>query len=368
MTLILLALFSCAGLAAEPVILTDEVEFYPLGLHLELLEDKQASLTIDDVRSSPTVRRFRTNYKTNPGFGFTPSAYWAKFSLNNQSGQTKRWLFEIAFPLHDQVEVYVFNTNGALSDLQNPLEHWQTGDSLPFSSRPYDNHNFVFPVVIRAKQSVTVFVRLKSNNSMVLPFSLWSVDSFNRNNVRTVLGLGLYYGIMLVMMLYNAFVYVSVRDKSYLFYIIYLLFFSLSVFTINGLGLQFLWPNAPWLSNQGFVIFMFQTAFWGVLFSQHFLRLKTHAPRLNRLFNLMAGLCILAMLVAIVAYPKYSLYLSVVTAAAFVSLIMTAAIYQFKQKYRPARFFLLAWSGFLVGVIMRMLFSSGLIGGEFIFQ
>ncbi|NQZ07737.1 MAG: hypothetical protein HRT35_11295, partial [Algicola sp.] len=299
-TLMLLALFSCAGLTAgigaDPVILTDKVDVYPLGLHLELLEDKQANLTIDDVRSSPTVRRFRPNHKTSPSFGFSASAYWAKFSLNNQSSQTKRWLFEIAFPLHDEVDIYVFNTSDPLFSLQN---HWQTGDSLPFASRPYDNHNFVFPLVIPTKQSVTVFVRLKSNNSMVLPFTLWSVDGFNHNNVRTVLGLGLYYGIMLVMMLYNAFVYVSVRDKSYLFYIIYLLFFSLSVSTINGLGSQFLWPNEPWLSNQGFVIFMFQTAFWGVLFSQHFLGLKTHAPLLNRLFNLMAGFCILAMCVAI---------------------------------------------------------------------
>jgi signal transduction histidine kinase/CheY-like chemotaxis protein len=378
--LILLTLFSPVGLAVgagagtgtgtgtAPVILTDTVEVYPLSLHLELLEDPQANLTINDVRTPITARSFKPNNQTSPGFGFTPSAYWAKFDLNNQSAQTKRWLFEIAFPLHDEVDVYVFNTSGPLLSQQNPSQQWHTGDSVPFASRPYDNHNFVFPLVLGPQQSVTVYVRLKSDNSMLLPFTLWSVDSFNATNVRAILGLGLYYGIMLVMMLYNAFVYVSVRDKSYLFYIIYLLFFSLSVLNINGLGMQFLWPNAPWWSNQGFMIFMFQTAFWGVLFSQHFLQLKTQAPLLNRLFNLMSVLCILAMLVAISTYPKYSLYLSAATAVAFVSLIMTAAIYLFKQNYRPARFFLLAWTGFLVGVIMRMLFSTGMISGDFIFQ
>ena len=353
---------------AEPLILSDKTDVYPLGQHLKLLEDKQANLTIKDVRTPIIARSFKPNKKTSPGFGFTTSAYWAKFDLNNRSNQTKRWLFEIAFPLHDEVEVYVFNTNGPLLSRQTPSQQWQTGDSLPFASRPYDNHNFVFPLVLQPQQTVAVYVRLKSDNSMLLPFTLWSVDSFNATNVRSILGLGLYYGIMLVMMLYNAFVYVSVRDKSYLFYIIYLLFFSLSVLNINGLGMQFLWPNAPWWSNQGFMIFMFQTAFWGVLFSQHFLRLKTQAPLLNHLFNLMSVLSLLAMMMAIYTYPKYSLYLSVVIAVAFVSLIMTAAIYLFKQNYRPARFFLLAWTGFLVGVVMRMLFSTGVISGDFIFQ
>jgi hypothetical protein len=55
--LILLTLFSPVGLTAgigigsEPVILTDTVEVYPLSLHLELLEDQQADLTINDVRT-----------------------------------------------------------------------------------------------------------------------------------------------------------------------------------------------------------------------------------------------------------------------------------------------------------------------------
>ena len=73
--------------APEPLIITDEQDRYPLGLHLEILEDLSGELTIEDVSSLEFDSQFIRNKVAVPNFGFSDSAHWVRFNVQNETSQ-----------------------------------------------------------------------------------------------------------------------------------------------------------------------------------------------------------------------------------------------------------------------------------------
>ena len=63
----------------ESVMVTDSKGEYPLGLYLEILEDKEKKWSIQDVTSPEFAGEFVRNKLEIPNFGYTNSAYWVRF-------------------------------------------------------------------------------------------------------------------------------------------------------------------------------------------------------------------------------------------------------------------------------------------------
>ena len=103
LTLILLLPIQAQG----PVVLTDQQGEYPLGLYLEILEDKEKELKFEDISSPEFDSRFIPNQTAVPNFGFSKSAYWVRFRVNNKAKITTRWLLELSFPDMNQIDLYV---------------------------------------------------------------------------------------------------------------------------------------------------------------------------------------------------------------------------------------------------------------------
>jgi hypothetical protein len=73
-----------AAFAAEPAIVIDEhFTERSIGLDLSILEDSTAQLTLQDIRSAEYSNQFTPSTKPNPSFGYTQSAYWVRFTLND---------------------------------------------------------------------------------------------------------------------------------------------------------------------------------------------------------------------------------------------------------------------------------------------
>jgi hypothetical protein len=128
-------------------------------------------------------------------------------------------LLEIPFPLLDYVALYSPDKNNAYSVIL-------TSNRNPFSQRDLDTTDFVFELTPEQEDNV-YYLHVKTQDSLQVPLHLWHVDHFLKHNAY-VNGLqGIYFGIMLVMILYNLFIYLSVRERSYLYYINYISTFTL---------------------------------------------------------------------------------------------------------------------------------------------
>lgn len=359
-------LISITATAAEPVWLNDNIEQYPLGLNIQLLEDKHANLTIQDILSPTISQQFKPSLLEVPAFGYTHSAWWLRFELNNQSSINKQWLLEIGDPMLDHITVMLLHENKGESNNPTLIKQWTSGDTLPFSTREIKHNTFVFPITFpvnftetASPQNLTVIVRVKSFDSFHLPLTLWSPQKLMAHSNQQRLLLGMYHGIMLVMMLYNLFIYCTIRDKSYLYYVLYIAFFFTASLSLNGISDQYLWPDNPWWANHVFPVFISMATFFALLFSKNFLHLDS--PRFNRSFKLMlcwtAGLAV----AALVLKPSISAPALWVTDIAAILLVMVAGVVSLRRGYRPAKYYLLAWTGMSLGTMMTLLYLFGLL-------
>ncbi|NQZ09721.1 MAG: response regulator [Algicola sp.] len=348
------------GVFAAPMLILDpKVNQYSLGLELLHLEqkheEKNQQWTIQDIISPQLANRFNPVDQETLNFAFTDSTHWIKLRIKNPDNNRQTRLLEVGNALIDVVELYVVPDGSA--GIQQTL----TGESLPFASRPIQHVNFVFEVILAPHQSLTLYLKVKSQDPLFVPLTLWSEDKFYQQTTKRTLAFGLYYGIVLSMMLYNGFIFLSMRDKSYLYYVLFNLFFIFYVLCSNGLAFQYLWPQSPRLATHITPLFGALTVFWALIFSQAFLQLKTHSARLNRCFSGMRWLLALQVVATLVVNPATGFLLNASSQFVVVLLILLAGVHTVRRGYRPAQFFLLAWSALMISTVIRGLLVMDLI-------
>ena len=201
---------------------------------------------------------------------------------------------------------------------------------------------------------------------MQIPLELLTMKSFLQRAPVEHLGLGIYYGIMVGLFFYNLILFLSIRDRTFLLYVIYVALFSVAQFCLNGLAFQYWWPNSPDWGNAALLVAMSLGMISMLAFTGSFLGLKHRYPAAYRTFWLIAAvLSVVTLLIPVVGYRRT---IEIETAHVFVIAlaILMAAVKVYLDGYKPARNFLLAWSMLLIGVVVYAAVSFGALPKMFI--
>ncbi|HQO40912.1 MAG TPA: 7TM-DISM domain-containing protein [Spirochaetota bacterium] len=178
---LLLVFTATSTFAAEPVVLTDSIDSYPLGLHFEYYEDTTGSLTLQDVLSPEVSRQFKQNKKIVANFGKTRSAYWFRFTVMNRMSSAQELLLASSWPLYDHIDLFIQNRSGV-------YEHREHGNVFPFHHREIDNRNFVFRISPPRNEPQVVYIRIQTETSMQAPFIIYDPDKFTTiNNIENLI-------------------------------------------------------------------------------------------------------------------------------------------------------------------------------------
>ena len=110
-----LTLLPVMSFAVEPVVLSDGLEEYPLGLHLEYLEDKEKKWTIKDLESPEISNRFIKSKKQMLSFLYSKSGYWIRFKMKNRS-KIKDWILESDHIIVYKLDFYIPKSGGYLKE------------------------------------------------------------------------------------------------------------------------------------------------------------------------------------------------------------------------------------------------------------
>ena len=346
-------------LASSTVVLKAGRSEVPLGRTVEYLEDKKLELTFDQVRAAPHADRFRRSKDKVPNFGFTRSAYWFRFSVENPGTEHREWLLEIGYPLLDRIELFVEQPGAGFS-------RTLAGDHLPFAKRPLKHRHFVFPVRLAPGQRRQIYLRVRTQSSMQVPLTIWSPAGFHHADHDAQAALWLFYGIMLVMALYNLFLWISIRDRVYILYVVYISFTGLFQMALNGLAYEYLWSNWVWWANVCVPLLLGLACIFGVWFTRVFLDSYRQTPRLDKAILGAGGLGGVGIVLALVAPYHLAIRASVAAVAIAVVLIMFTAGYAVRQGYRPARYLFAAWLFFCVGTVLHSLKAFGALPANFL--
>lgn len=341
---------------AELVILTDDQQEYPLGLHLEILEDPAGELTIQDVSSPELESQFTPSRSPAPSYGFTDSAYWVRFRLDNQSRQSEQWMLELAFANMQFVDLYIPMPDGEGFTVR------QTGALRPASTRDLLYPHIVFDLSVPIHESPEYFLRFQSGTSMTLPLTLSAKDSFLATTQHEQMLFGLFYGVLIGLLIYNLFLLISLREASYLYHVTMLAATTLFLAGYDGYAQIYLLPNHLEFLYQYYLPLTFALiSVSAVLFADTFLEVKAQFPRLHWLNIVVLGVWVVLMFLT--PFVTYRWIASLMASWTLVSLAMAliAGILTLRKDYRTARFYMFAWAGLLITLLLIVLVRVGFI-------
>ncbi|MCO6060043.1 response regulator [Pseudomonas sp. MOB-449] len=357
--LLFLCLFSSMATAVE---FDEHLRSLPLGQHMDVFEDVRGDAEIDDISSPALDSSFRRHDKPVLNAGYSRSVFWLRIDLDyrpRSKGGVQDWLLELAYPPLDRLDLYVPDAQGGYRLAQ------RTGDALPFSSRDIKRNNYVFSLSLQPNQPQRLYLRLQSEGSIQAPLTLWSPRAFLEEQPERIYVLGIIYGVLLVMLVYNLFIYLSVRDTSYLYYILYIGSFGLYQISVNGAGIQYFWPDSPWWANAATPFLIGSAALFGCQFSRRFLHTADHSPWMDRALLGLMFLGGLAMVLALTVSYGLALRLATTLALTFTVVIFAAGVLAWLRGMRVARYFIIAWSAFLLGGAINTLMVLGYLPNIF---
>ncbi|QJI19253.1 MULTISPECIES: hybrid sensor histidine kinase/response regulator [unclassified Pseudomonas] len=363
MRYLLMFLLCGLPLLAGAVEFNEATRSLPLGRVMQVLEDPSGSVTIADARSALMATRYTRHDKDTLNAGYSRSAFWLKVDLHYlpKDPQAQRtWLLELAYPPLDHLELYVPDDAGGYRLAG------RTGDALPFASREIRQNNYLFTVDFKAGEQKTLYLRLQSEGSIQAPLTLWSSTAYLEDQPLRLYVLGLIYGVLLGMLMYNLFIYLSVRDTSYLYYILYIASFGMYQLSVNGAAVEYFWPDNPWWANAATPFLIGASALFGSLFARSFLHTALYSRWLDRLLLVLVGTGAVVMLLSLMTSYALALRLATALALVFTVTIFVAGIKAWCCGQRVARYFIIAWSAFLIGGVVNTMMVLGYLPNVFL--
>jgi len=356
-----LALMACLLFAALPgraqvVVVGDDFQSAPVGIQAQYLLDQDRTLHLFDVIYKPDAN-WHTSSSETPSFGFSSGQLWIKLAIDNVASRSKHLGLEIDLPVLDRIDAFVTQDGKVLHE-------YNMGDTVPFKSRPVDFHNFVVPMDLDAGSSVTLYLRISTEGSLQAPLTLWEMNYFHYAQQPLLMAHGLYFGIMLVMLLYNLFIYISVRHVTYLYYAIVVLAVACLNAAYQGLGFQYVWPGFPALNGPIMPLAIATFDISSKLFAISLLRLPKTAPLLYRLMLGVIASYTLVLLAMFFLPYQTSLLLVISIGSGSILLATWTGIYLLGKGVRAARFYLLSWICMFAGVFLMLLGKFGILPSE----
>ncbi|MBF0442796.1 MAG: hypothetical protein HQK54_12900, partial [Oligoflexales bacterium] len=273
----------------------------------------------------------------------------------NPMPEKKLLYMENRNPLTDYITLYSLNPDGK-------YEGVTLGDHVAGSKRPIKHRYVIFKLEIPSGES-TFYVKTRTVGLSSLFLFLWEPDKFNEYSMLEYGYLGTMMGILLIMGIYNLFLYFSFKTRDYLFYVVYNFLFIFVQLGFMAIGIHLIPGNeVNWITNQGVTSGSNISTMGVILFSREFLNVREKYPRIDRL--LIIAMIILFSVAVIAALSEPTFVLQEVTdAEVFVvsTFLVCFGIYSAMQGYKPAVYYTLSWIPMLIGAFFLALKIAGIL-------
>lgn len=326
----------------ERIYAIDQLEFY---------EDITNSLSFEDI-SNP---EFQCKFTVNPNFSknqfVTEHSYWVKVSIRKQPESEKNWILEFYDQTIDEINTFVPTQSG--------YRRIELGDQTNFGNRLFAHKNFEIPVSNRSEGIDNYYFRIRSSQKADIRIAFRSMNRFVFYALNEYFLYGIFYGMILIITLYNLLIYSVIREIKYLYYVFYLLSVAGFAMAIDGVGFQYLWPGRPAWNTLATGVFGFSIISFTILFSVKFLNLKL---RSRIFYQVLMGFLVLRsilFLAGLWAFPML-LEIQIYDLIPF-SLILIASVQVLVKGYKVARLFVAAYAFLFVGVGLKVLIHTAII-------
>lgn len=345
--------------AELPLHIDSKLTVVDMGPYLDVLEDSELEFGGGDLFSLKFTEGFKPLLSGSANYGFSESAWWVRFTIVNDDFKPQKATFKLDYPLLDTVDVWVFRGSEQLAS-------WRTGNRRPFGTRPIRHRDFLFPMTLAAKEQQTVFVRVRSEGPVNIGLSLYSEQTLLPEIEMEYMAFGAYFGGFLLLALCIFILYLMDRQEAFLYYLTYILSYSSYMLAFNGLAFQYLWPDAPDFGQVSRPILLSFSTIFLLQFSRKLLGIRKASPLL---FKIVTGVQIILATVLIAApFIGYGLFIMPLAYLnlTVLTLVIVMGVVAHRKGEAAARYYLIAWSVFLAGLLVYLLKVFGILPHNFV--
>ncbi len=367
----LLILFGCFLIGSSGLFGQSVIKVTPENLNISIADKLYIH---EDTARKATPQLLPRGYYPDKGrklenqvenLDFTTSIWHTGFILDNTEGDLVQLYLEVARPITNRVVLYEYDEDDYLISTQ------VTGDAMPFDSKAYFHQKSVLPITMRGGQTRKFWLELESDGEIIsLPFILWDEHSFQHRVQREQLFLGLFYGIFIFIFLIYLFFFIILKDKSFLFYIFYVLSSALLQFALDGFAHEFIFRSGGYWT-QHFVIFIAGfTVVFVITYASSFLKLKERHKRLDRIFRIFRTIILLVVGLSLIPGKTYEIAYPMINGFSMIAivLILVAIVVLRRKEYKIDIFFNIGFWILITGAVIFILGNFSVIDAPEITQ
>lgn len=350
---VIILLFSVSGLKAQKIVeMQDAVAQHIFTFkEIEVLEDADNRYTFDEIKSGAFDQQFKASLSSTPQTKQLNKTYWFRIKIKQNDLADKPFLLEFFDQTIDHITAYIPQGNQKYK-LEN------LGDANPFNKRLIHHKNFEIPLQNEGNEIQTYYFKISSSQIADVIIVLRTTEWFISYALDEYFYFGIFYGMILVFSFYNLIMFIAIRQKQYLYYVLYNLSVGFFEMSTDGIAYQYLWPNAPAWNQVAYAFALCATSIFALLFTRELLYVKAKAPKLNQFI---VGIIVCRILFFVYCYLfDQTLFSYKFIEAVPLSVAFFTGIYIYKKGYQPARFFVLGYSFLFAGFILKFLIMLGI--------
>ena len=253
-------------------VIKDTTLFDAVSLHpyAKIADVGVADLALQQIINNETYT-FTTLTNSNQDLGFTSSHFWITFTINNQTTSEKNYFLETCRPIVDHAQLFAMHSNGT-------VEQQVSGDALPFENKSIQSRKTLFKINLAPHSSNNYYLHLKSDGEVInAGITLRTTENLLKTIAFELLIFGLFYGILLIAAIIYLFFFFALRERSFLYYSLYVLFIGMLQFSLDGMFYQFITPQSGWLSLNAVILSACIANFFLGRYAQVFLKIDRYS-------------------------------------------------------------------------------------------
>lgn len=316
------------------------------------------NLSIDQIETSP----FSRNKKEGEHF-------YTQFTIQNNTNSDKQYV--LVTPKTGLIKCWIKTHKDSV------WQQLKTGSVLKLSERSLQSNingliidmikNEQIKVIMEFKSVFSIY-RHETYNLVLQPHSQFEKQDSNR-----LLWQGLFLGIILVMALYNLIIYIAVKDISYLYFVLSIFGIGLYFSFYYGIGIEYLWPDAALWDTFCYTLIVPFNGLMRVYFTKTYLHTAEVLPKINRLLNVLAVICVVCICMGLTIYifridilSSLVSIIGILGSVVLVTMLISGLVAYYKEHYQPAKYFIFANLLLVVGAVLFIFREMGLMPDNFL--
>nr|WP_239482166.1 diguanylate cyclase [Pseudomonas insulae] len=342
-----------SGLQAAPLLLDGRSSGQLLNGQIELLEDRDGNLSVADLARPEVQQRFQPA-AGKASVGQSRHPWWIKLQLARGAAAPAQWWLEAGSVTQLDLRLYLPTHDG--------WSERQSGERVSFSDgRDHAYRRMLFRLPALDETAQTLYMRVYDPAGNSFPLRIWQLDDLTQLATEENLVLGVIYGIIAALLLYNLFIFISLRDSAYFWYVLTTAGALLFILSMTGHGFQYLWPDAPvpfWLDR------VTLPSLWGFCacrFTQTLLQTRRHVRWAHHLLSMALVCYVLAVCLEAFGQRLFAAWLIALLSLTSIPAALGSALLRWRQGDVPALLYLCGYGLILGSISLLLMRTTGLL-------